>query len=430
VQRVHRWRKRARRVAMQEPRVTLTPAGYQQVAVAGGGAANPWETPGTWTAPTTSKVLPPPSSGYGYSAGSPPGLVAAAPARALQPCSPPATASSSAGSWPPRAPQQALVPVHAPRQDEPQPLAVAVAQQALADPKLREALKHQALVVGGHAADAARYCGRQGLMAFQDYVQQGPQGVSVLCFVGGLATTILGAMSICNFFGTVMDPFHYILNAYVFVFGLTTTTLEADTDRIGMMIPPFDRLAEPVTRAQAWLHEECRLLTRLRGRGFFYLYQGTLLVTQCVFCALFLCGLYSALMGAVCILMSFGITPDIERIAESAGLGVGAAPYRLVADSAEAEGGSPVSVVPDQLFRKAEGAWKKCKERLPGKACRELWALHKQATVGDCNEPKPGGVFNGSAKEQWRLWTGLRGVGEADAKALFIERLRREEVPV
>merc|ERR1719188_85523 len=104
-------------------------------------------------------------------------------------------------------------------------------------------------------------------------------------------------MSICNVFGSVMDPFHYILNVYVFVFGVTTALVEADTDRIRIMMAPFHRLAEPVTRAQAWLHEECRLLTRLRGRGLFYLYQGTLMVTQCVLCLMFLSGLYNAIMG-------------------------------------------------------------------------------------------------------------------------------------
>merc|ERR1719189_1694247 len=203
-------------------------------------------------------------------------------------------------------------------------------------------------------------------------------------------TTILGAMCVTNVFGTVMDPFHYILNVYVFVFGLATAVVEADTDRIGIMMAPFHRLAEPVTRAQAWLHEECRLLTRLRGRGFFYLYQGTLLVTQCVFCLLFPCGLYCIAMGVICILMSFGITPDIEgMMAESGAFGVGQK-YSLVAE----EAGSPDHArLVENTFRKAEGVFRQHKEQLSGKACRELWALQKQATNGDCREDMPQGVF-------------------------------------
>lgn len=372
------------------------------------------------------QFLPPQMAAAGVT--SPPGT---------SPTSPPSTAS-----WPPRlsqaAPQkpveivtpqapQALAPLHgqpqpAHRREQP-PLAVAVAEQALVDPVMRDAVKRQAIVAGGHAVDAAKYCGKQGLIVFQDYIQQGPQGVSVLCFIGGVATTILGAMGVFNVFGTVLDPFHYILNAYVFAFGLATAVLEADVDRIGIMMAPFHRLAEPISQAQAWLHEECRLLTRLRGRGFFYLYQGTLLVTQCVFCSLFVCGLYCIAMGVVCILMSFGITPDIEGMMAESGVFSAAQRYSRVAEGA----GLPENIrASDCNFQKAESIFKQNKEELTGKACRELWALHKQATVGDCREEMPQGMFNGSAKEQWRLWTKLQGIQPEEAKALFVERLQRE----
>jgi len=281
---------------------------------------------------------------------------------------------------------------------------------------MREAIRQQAVHIGGHAVVAAKHYGHQGLMAFQDYVQQGPQGISLLCFVGGLATSALGFMNVCNIFGTIVDPFHYILNAYMFAFGLATAVVEADTDRIGMLMTPFDRLAEPVTRAQAWLHEECKLLTQLRGRGLFYLYQGTLMVTQCVFCLIFLGGLYNAAMGVLCVMMSFGYTPDIEGLAASAGLEPQYAHLGDLEASGELVGAS---------FLQAEALYKRNKERLPGKACRELWALHQQATAGDCGVPKPAGVFNGSAKEQWRLWNGLRGIPQEEAKAMFVERLQR-----
>merc|ERR1712217_203513 len=81
-------------------------------------------------------------------------------------------------------------------------------------------------------------------------------------------------------------------------------------------------------------------------------------------------------------------------------------------------------------FSKAEAAWKQNKERLPGKACRELWALQKQATVGDCDAPKPEGMFNGNAKEQWRLWNSLYGLSQDEAKAMFIERLQKDGIMV
>lgn len=426
-------------MAAHDPRARPYSIGQQQHVVArppavssNAAAPSPYAS-GQWASPPpTMQFLPAQSAAGGLT--SPPGT---------SPTSPPS------GSWPPRlgqtAPPQARVELLAPRaaphaltplraqprpyerEREPPPLAVAVAEQAIVDPAMRQIVKKQAIVVGGHALDAAKYCGRQGAIVFQDYIQQGPQGVSVLCFIGGVATTILGAMGVCNVFGTMMDPFHYILNVYVLVFGLTTALVEADTDRIGIMMAPFHKLAEPVTRAQMWLHEECRLLTRLRGRGFFYLYQGTLLVTQCVFCMLFVCGLYLVAMGVVCILMSFGITPDIEgMMAESGAFGPGLK-YSLVAE----EAGSPHQAkLVEDAFQRAEGLFRQNKELLSGKACRELWALQKQATVGDCREDVPQGVFNGSAKEQWRLWTKLEGISQEEAKALFVERLQREGVHV
>merc|ERR1712217_666269 len=151
-------------------------------------------------------------------------------------------------------------------------------------------------------------------------------------------------MSICNVFGTITDPLHYILNAYMFAFGVATACIEADTDRVGMLMSPFDRLAEPLTRAQAWLHGECRFLTWLRGRGLFYLYLGTLMVTQCVLCLVFLCGLYNILMGVLCIMMSFGFKPDFEGIAATAGFTNPNSDYNVILDP---EHGAPA--VPDIL---------------------------------------------------------------------------------
>jgi len=295
------------------------------------------------------------------------------------------------------------------------------AQQALADPAVQAALKQQAKQLGGHAMVAAKFYGQQGMSAFQDYIQQGPRGVSTLCFVGGAATSALGVLNVCSVFGSIIDPFHYILNAYMFAFGLVTVCIEADTDRIGMLFSPFDRLAEPVTRAQAWLHYECQLLTRLRGRGLFYLYQGTLMVTQCVFCLLFLAGLYNVLMGFLCIAMSFGYTPDFDGLAATAG-------FEPLAGAEQGKAATAAAVEMSHVFPQAEAVWRQSKDRLPGKVGRELWALQRQASVGDCYEAKPEGVFNGNAKEQWRLWTALRGVPSEEAKVMFIERLRQNGI--
>lgn len=306
---------------------------------------------------------------------------------------------------------------------EPNDQPPAVTKQALVDPVGQDANRMQAAQHGG-----------QGVMAFHEYIQQGPIGISMLCFIGGLGTSVLGLMNVCNVFGTVIDPFHYILNAYMLACGMVTAVIEAEPDKLGMFMTPFDQLAAPVTRAQAWLHRECRLLTELRGRGFFYLYQGTLMATQCVFCLIFINGVYNCLIGLLCIMISYSVKQDTEGMAASAGMGH-MQYQRLDTEACAEEGVDPAaatenSAVAVAAFAQAEAAWKRKKTKLPGKASRELWAMHRQATTGDCTEPKPSGIFNGNAKEQWRLWSGLKGMSQEEAKIMFMERLRRDKVPM
>jgi len=318
------------------------------------------------------------------------------------------------------------------------PLAVIAAEQAMANPETREMMRQQGLLVGGYvsqqAYQQAAHWGGRTVSAFQEYIQQGPKGISMLCFFGGLATSVCGVLMITNVVGSVANPINYILNAYLLAFGCATFVLETDTDRVGMMPTPFDRLAGPLTSAQAWLHQEVRLLTELRGRGLFYFYQGTLMVTQCVLCPLFLAGIYNGLMGVLCISMSFGLKPDIEGMVSQTTVMAGQQ-YVSVPDKVEDStmvtrpAAAPPVVDPvTQKFPKALAAWKASKERLTGKANRALWALSNQATVGDCDQPKPHGMFNGNAKEEWRLWNDLRGIDPYEAKFMFMERLRREKI--
>jgi len=324
------------------------------------------------------------------------------------------------------------------------PVAVTMAQQAMQDPATREMMKRHAAELGGHAVMLGKHYGHQGVMAFGDYIQQGPKGASVLCFMGGTATSVVGVMYVFGFLKALDDPLHYIIYVYMFAFGIATTCLEADPDRIGMMPYPFDMIAGPLTRGQAWLHREVKLLTELRGRGCFYLYQGTLMATQCVFCVMFLVGLFNALMGALCIAMSFGIQPDFEYLAASTGLSgeaqystvqqvgsdeeTGETKMRLLQQNSTAPATVNMAPSVEAEFRTAEQAWAKSKDKLPGKACRALWALQNQALHGDCKEKKPSGMFNGNSKEQWRLWNELKGISTEDAKLMFIERLRKEKV--
>ena len=50
----------------------------------------------------------------------------------------------------------------------------------------------------------------------------------------------------------------------------------------------------------------------------------------------------------------------------------------------------------------------------------ELYALYKQATVGDCELDKPS-IFNIKEKSKWSAWKSVKGLSEHDAKALYIK---------
>merc|ERR1712032_1435664 len=139
--------------------------------------------------------------------------------------------------------------------------------------------------------------------------------------------------------------------------------------------------------------------------------------------------------GVLCIMMSFGFRPDFEGIAATAGFAHPNSNYNVISDPEQGAPAVPHGLADNpetshlnNVFPQAVATWKQNKEKLPGKTCRELWAFHQQATVGDCNKPKPDGTFNGNAKEQWRLWNKLQGISQDDAKLMFIERLKKADL--
>merc|ERR1711935_352540 len=51
---------------------------------------------------------------------------------------------------------------------------------------------------------------------------------------------------------------------------------------------------------------------------------------------------------------------------------------------------------------------------------KEIYALYKQATVGDVNVDRPGMLdFKGKAK--WDAWSGKKGTSQDDAKTKYVE---------
>ncbi|KAG0212783.1 Acyl-CoA-binding domain-containing protein 2 [Mortierella sp. GBA30] len=52
----------------------------------------------------------------------------------------------------------------------------------------------------------------------------------------------------------------------------------------------------------------------------------------------------------------------------------------------------------------------------------ELYALYKQATVGDCNTTAPG-FLDLKGKAKWNAWNGKKGLSQAEAEKQYIAQV-------
>ncbi|KAJ7539604.1 hypothetical protein O6H91_11G101300 [Diphasiastrum complanatum] len=52
-----------------------------------------------------------------------------------------------------------------------------------------------------------------------------------------------------------------------------------------------------------------------------------------------------------------------------------------------------------------------------------LYALYKQATIGDVNTTRPGGLFDLKGKAKWDAWNGLKGKSKEEAQQDYITKV-------
>eukprot|EP00747_Dinoflagellata_sp_TGD_P165040 gnl/TRDRNA2_/TRDRNA2_185817_c0_seq1.p1 gnl/TRDRNA2_/TRDRNA2_185817_c0~~gnl/TRDRNA2_/TRDRNA2_185817_c0_seq1.p1 ORF type:complete len:433 (-),score=88.02 gnl/TRDRNA2_/TRDRNA2_185817_c0_seq1:326-1624(-) len=279
----------------------------------------------------------------------------------------------------------------------------------------------------------ATHYGKEGFVVIRDYIQQGPRSISTLCLAGGFGTSIVGALHIAGFVGGKPSLFGYVLNVYMVLFGIATVVLETDADHMPMM-EPVQGLAPHLLRAQSWLHEKVQFLTEFHGRALFYIYQGTLLMTQgCTVCLLFTVGLYNMFMGTLCLGMAYEYakrsTPsEYEAMGETRACDVETGAEEAAAVEQPHDGQAMIYQHHQQVeqeFLVAKEAYEQHKKTIKGRAQFELYGLLQQAQSGDCTSKRPTGFLNSSAKAQWDAWNRLRGSDEYGVKAAFIERLQR-----
>jgi len=137
------------------------------------------------------------------------------------------------------------------------------------------------------------------LQDLNQYIEQAPHRINMMCFGGGAGLVVAGALSMINIFNIFDRTIYYIVNGYQVFFGIVTCMTELHPEFAGVW---HDKLLH----WQAWMHEWAKGLTMLWGRGLFYLFQG-MLCTMCCFnwyIGLVL-GLYMMAMGAMCIQQHF-----------------------------------------------------------------------------------------------------------------------------
>lgn len=168
--------------------------------------------------------------------------------------------------------------------------------------------KAKAAEMGQQGVEYAKQGAKAAFQGMHQYIQGGPAGVSVLCFLSGCATAVIGFLNIINIFGALTSPFTYLLNSYLCVFGVVTFLLEVDVDRM-KAVPGMGAFSEQIMKYHDFVCDYCKFLTLLKGRGLFYVFIGSFAITQ-MSLLLIAVGLANLFCGVVCVLMGFGYSGD------------------------------------------------------------------------------------------------------------------------
>jgi len=174
-------------------------------------------------------------------------------------------------------------------------------QQAQLTAVLQQEGKQMAVAAAKEAGKTAKVVAGKALSELSRYVEQGPDGVRVLAFMGGAACSIIAGLNLMNPFGILTAPLHYLICAYQMLFALTTMLME--------MHPEWVEKVPYVSNYQEMLEDHAKFLLRVLGRGFFYFFTGSLWLSMGLF-PYGVLGLYMMSMGGFYTAMHFGILPQ------------------------------------------------------------------------------------------------------------------------
>jgi hypothetical protein len=175
-------------------------------------------------------------------------------------------------------------------------------QKAQLTAVLQGEAKAAAVNIAKNAGLQAKELSGKALVELSKYIEQGPDGVRVLAFVGGGACTVVAGLVLINPFGILTAPLHYLICLYQMLFALTTMLMEVNQEWV-------DKVPALVWY-QDMLELHAKFLLRVLGRGFFYFFQGSLWLSMGLF-PYGLCGLYMMAMGGFYTAMHFGVEHNI-----------------------------------------------------------------------------------------------------------------------
>mmetsp|Transcript_47066 Transcript_47066/g.121683 ORF Transcript_47066/g.121683 Transcript_47066/m.121683 type:complete len:375 (-) Transcript_47066:89-1213(-) len=155
-----------------------------------------------------------------------------------------------------------------------------------------------------YAGVAALYAGQVGEQ-FVGLIEQGPAGLRLLAFGGGVACVVMAGRTVLNPASLAHGPLMYVLALYLTMFSLTTMLFEADQAWIAK-VPRLDVYQNLVL-------DKAKFVAEAYGRGLVYGFEGTLWlslygsITSPLELAL---GLYFLGLSVLHILMHFGVMPQ------------------------------------------------------------------------------------------------------------------------
>eukprot|EP00931_Biecheleriopsis_adriatica_P007399 TRINITY_DN10868_c0_g1_i1.p1 TRINITY_DN10868_c0_g1~~TRINITY_DN10868_c0_g1_i1.p1 ORF type:complete len:346 (+),score=95.03 TRINITY_DN10868_c0_g1_i1:39-1076(+) len=164
-------------------------------------------------------------------------------------------------------------------------------------------VQRQAYAFAGMAAEYAY----RSVDQVTSLIEQGPAGIRILAFFGGLGSLVKSIMVLMGLLNPVDGALHaavYVVHAYQMLFAVTTMMFEA---------PPSWMEATPGFNAyQDMLLEKAKFLSETGGRGLFYGFQGTLWLCFASLTNLeeLALGLWFMFMAFLHISMHFGVMPQ------------------------------------------------------------------------------------------------------------------------